>query len=87
MGMLDLLETVGNDRYRDLLAALRCGYERLLDWPRGNLEVLQIGRMLWKANWTARFLPENLDALSQQYGEIFRNFESTGTLRLPGQLL
>ncbi len=87
MSMLDLLETVGGDRYVELFAAFRCGYERLLDWPRGNLEVLQIGRMLWKANWTARFLPENLDALSQQYGEIFRNFESTGTLRLPGQLL
>lgn len=87
MGMLDLLETVGNDRYLDLLAALRCGYERLLDWPPGNLEVLQIGRMLWKANWAARFRPANLDALSRQYGEIFRNFERTGTLRLPGQLL
>lgn len=87
MGLLDLLETVGNDRYADLLPAFRYGYERLLDWPAGKLEVLQIGRMLWKANWNARHIPHTLEALSQQYGEIFRNFEHTGTLQLPGQLL
>lgn len=87
MGLLDLLETVGNDRYGDLLPAFRCGYEHLLDWPAGNLEVLQIGRMLWKANWNARFRPQILGDLSRQYGDIFRDFEQTGALRLPEQLL
>lgn len=87
MGLLDLLETVGNDRYADLLPAFRCGYERLLDWPPGNLEVLQLGRVLWRANWNARFRPQILGDPSRQYGDIFRNFEQTGALRLPEQLL
>ena len=54
MGMLDLLETVGSERYPHLLAACRSGYERWLAWPEGDLEVLQIGRLLWKANYVAR---------------------------------
>jgi Ser/Thr protein kinase RdoA (MazF antagonist) len=84
MGMLDLLETVGTVRYRDLLAAFRQGYERLLDWPEGNLAVLQIGRLLWKANYVARFAGESLGPMVQEYGCIFRSFEQTGELRLPG---
>ncbi len=85
MGMLDLLETVGNARYRELLASFRSGYENLLEWPEGNLEVLQIGRLLWKANWVARFAQNTLGSLSKQYGDVFRNFERTGELRLPEQ--
>lgn len=85
MSMLDLLETVGSDRYAELLAAFRCGYARLLDWPEGKLEVLQIGRLLWKANYVARFVQDSLGALSAQYGDIFRSFEHTGELRLPDQ--
>ena len=53
------------------------------DWPEGKLEVLQIGRLLWKANYVARFVQDSLDALSMQYGDVFRNFEHTGELRLP----
>ena len=83
MGMLDLLETVGFARYHELLPAFRYGYEQLLDWPEGNLEVLQIGRLLWMANWTARFDRESLDAFSKEYGEVFRHFADSGELRLP----
>lgn len=82
MGMLDLLEDAGYTRYRDLLAAFRLGYEGLLDWPEGNLEVLQIGRLLWKANYVARFIPESLDPMAGGYCRIFRDFERTGALRL-----
>lgn len=83
MSMLDLRETVGGDRYVELLAAFRCGYERRLDWPEGKLEVLQIGRLLWKANYVARFAQDSLGALSERYAAIFRGFEHTGELRLP----
>ncbi len=83
MGMLDLLEDVGAARYAHLLAAFRSGYERHLDWPEGNLAVLQLGRLLWKANWVARNAPESLPSLSQQYGRVFRAFERTGELSLP----
>lgn len=85
MGMLDLLETVGAAGYGKLLAAFRTGYDRLLEWPAGNLEVLQIGRLLWQANYVARFDREHLGSLSERYGDIFRNFERTGVLRLPDQ--
>jgi Ser/Thr protein kinase RdoA (MazF antagonist) len=85
MSMLDLLETVGAARYESLLASFHSGYEMLLDWPEGNLGVLQLGRLLWKANYVARFARESLASLSEQYGYIFRSFEHTGELRLPNQ--
>ncbi|HQC38229.1 MAG TPA: hypothetical protein PLF98_07970, partial [Thermotogota bacterium] len=39
-GMLDLLKMVGSTHYRELLQSLRSGYEKLMEWPEGNLEVL-----------------------------------------------
>ncbi len=83
MGMLALLETVGDERYPDLLAACRSGYERLLGWPEGDLEVLQIGRMLWKANYVARFGRASFGAIGAAYGRVFREFGNGGGLRLP----
>jgi Ser/Thr protein kinase RdoA (MazF antagonist) len=83
MGMLDLLETVGNIRYHSLLASFRSGYETLLDWPQGNLAVLQLGRLLWKANFVSRFTPASLRSLCERDAQIFRHFELTGELRLP----
>jgi Ser/Thr protein kinase RdoA (MazF antagonist) len=74
MGLLDLLETVGPERYPDLLAACRSGYERLLAWPEGDLEVLQIGRLLWQANWVARFQPASFGAMGEAHGRVFRGF-------------
>ncbi len=82
MGMLDLLETVGPCRYEELFASFRAGYESHLEWPQGNLEVLQIGRLLWISNYVARFERESLNPLSEKHGKIFRSFEQTGKLRL-----
>ena len=82
MGLLDLLETVGPERYPDLVAACRNGYERLLPWPEGDLEVLQIGRLLWKANFVARFHPASFGAMGAAYGRLMRRFEEGGGLRL-----
>jgi len=84
MGLLDLLETVGPERYPGLLAACRTGYERWLAWPEGDLGVLQIGRLLWKANWVARFQPASFGALGAAYGRVFRGFGDDGVLRMPG---
>ena len=82
MGLLDLMEDFGYERYRALLPAFRQGYESLLDWPEGSLEVLQIGRLLWKANYVARFHPDALGDMTAAYGRVFRRFEETGILRL-----
>jgi Ser/Thr protein kinase RdoA (MazF antagonist) len=82
MGMLDLHETVGDARYQSMFASFRSGYERLLDWPQGNLAVLQLGRLLWKANYVARFAPQSLTSLCEKDAQIFRHFENTGELHL-----
>ena len=55
MAMLDLLEVAGNDRYPSLLESFRRGYEEYLEWPDGEMEILQVGRLLWKINYVARF--------------------------------
>jgi len=83
MGLLDLLKTVGPERTPDLLAACRDGYERRLAWPEGDLEVLQIGRLLWQANWVARFQRASFGAMGAALGRAFRGFEEGGALRLP----
>ena len=82
MGLLDLLETVGPERYPDLLAAFRGGYEGDLAWPGGSLEVLQIGRLLWQANYVARFEAAAFGDMGARLGRVFRRFEQEGTLRL-----
>ena len=82
MSMLDLLEDVGDKRYATLFAAFRAGYERLLDFPKGDLGILKISRLLWKVNYVARFQQKYLGDMSKRYGNIFRSFESTGELVL-----
>ncbi len=56
MAMLDLYEVMAQARYEQLLTAFRSGYERHLPWPEGSLELLQIGRMLWRTNHFANHL-------------------------------
>ena len=55
MAMLDLLETVGEEQYHDLFKAFRRGYEVKMDWPGDPIGPFQVGRLLWKINWVARF--------------------------------
>jgi Ser/Thr protein kinase RdoA (MazF antagonist) len=50
MAMLDLYEGMDQPRYEQLLTVFRTGYERYLPWPEGPIELLQIGRMLWRTN-------------------------------------
>jgi Ser/Thr protein kinase RdoA (MazF antagonist) len=78
MAMLDLLEDFGNDRYPDLLASFRRGYETLLVWPEGDMTALQIGRLLWKINYVARFEREWLPQMVERHEKIFDNYEKTG---------
>lgn len=86
MAMLDLAEVVGVDRYYDrLLPAFRAGYESLLAWPEGSLELLQMGRELWKLNWFARRQPDRFPAVAAFTAGLFRRFESSGRLGEPLQ--
>ncbi len=84
MGLLDLYEDVGNpERYAQLLAAFRAGYEALLPWPAGEMELLMFGRMLWKTNWIARFWPEGLAKTAAFHANLYDHYSKTGELLPP----
>lgn len=83
MAMLDLLETVGEERYAVLLGSFRRGYTAHLAWPEDPLEVFQIGRLLWKVNWVARFQPQRLVAFAEAHAPVFEHFEQTGRIIKP----
>ena len=83
MAMLDLLETVGEVRYRELLDAFRQGYDARMAWPEDPIEPFQIGRLLWKINWVARFQPDHLEKLVERYVPVFEHFEQTRKVILP----
>ena len=83
MAMLDLLETVGEESYQQLLTAFQNGYEAHLTWPEDPIESFQIGRILWKLNWIARFQPEYLMRSLESTMPIFEIYEQTGMLTLP----
>ena len=80
MAMLDLLRDVGDARYPNLLAAFRRGYEKHLDWPKGEMERLQIGRILWKINYVARFERQYLSDMVQRYSARLHHYDRHGTL-------
>lgn len=84
MAMLDLLETVGETRYPALLAAFQKGYTALLSWPTDPIEPFQIGRLLWKINWVARFEPQYVIKMVDNHIPIFEYYERTGKITLPG---
>ncbi len=63
MAMLDLREVVSEERYAQLLACFREGYETLLDWPAGNMDALQAGRILWRMNHIKR---QSIDYYAKQ---------------------
>ena len=85
MAMLDLLETVGVERYPALLGAFQRGYESLLTWPAARIEPFQIGRMLWMINWVARHEPEHLGNMIERHIPVFKHFERTGDVILPDE--
>jgi Ser/Thr protein kinase RdoA (MazF antagonist) len=83
MAMLDLLETVGEARYPTLLDAFQEGYTAHLPWPIDPIEPFQIGRLLWKINWVARFQPQYLKDMVENHIPVFAHFERTGEVLLP----
>ncbi len=83
MAMLDLLENTGETRYPVLLAAFQRGYERRLTWPGERIEPFQIGRLLWKINWVARFESKWLANMLERHVPVFEHYERTGQVILP----
>ncbi|MCB8944860.1 MAG: phosphotransferase [Ardenticatenaceae bacterium] len=54
MALLDLMEETTAEQYEVLFAAFQQGYTAHLDWPAGDMTVLQLGRLLWLNNHLAR---------------------------------
>ncbi len=77
MAMLDLLEDTDDETYAGLLAAFRRGYQALLPWPADPIEPLQIGRILWKMNYVARFQAEWLPQMVERYMSLLSTYERT----------
>ena len=84
MAMLDLWEETAVAEYPRLLAAFRQGYETHLDWPQGDMTVLQLGRILWMFNgignhhtgyWWQRSVPF--------YARLFEHYLAHGELKRP----
>ena len=78
MAMLDLLEATDEARYADLLAAFLRGYQAHTAWPDDPIEPFQIGRLLWKINWVARYQPEWLASMVERHVPVFEQYERTG---------
>ena len=83
MAMLDLLETVGEDKYQRLLAAFQKGYETNLPWPEEPIEPFQIGRILWKLNWIGRFQHNFFMKSFESYLPVLKTYKETGRVTLP----
>ena len=58
MTMLDLREVVDEETFARLLDHFRDGYATKLDWPAGNMDALQAGRILWRMNFIKRNYPD-----------------------------
>lgn len=78
MALLDLVEDVGAARYGALLPIFRAGYERQLAWPEGELDLLQMGRVLWRLNWIARAQRDRLPGAVARDAVLFERFGRAG---------
>ena len=84
MALQDLMTDVRPMDYDPLMGAFRDGYESIAPWPEryeGEIDTFRAGRMIWVANYVARYentyLRKHLDA-----GAIlFEGFLNTGKLR------
>jgi len=88
MALQDLMMDVERDKYDPYQSAFRTGYESLRTWPEtydGQIDTFRAGRMLWVANYVARYerkyLREHIDWLAQQ----FERYLETGKIRVSVQ--
>jgi Ser/Thr protein kinase RdoA (MazF antagonist) len=82
MAMLDLMEDAGEKSYTKLLAAFQRGYKVYMPWPNDPIEPFQIGRLLWKINWVARFQPQWLSNMVERHIPVFERYQRTGKVIL-----
>lgn len=84
MAIQDLMVDVQADEFEGLLAALREGYESRMAWPeayQGQIDTFRAGRMLWVANYVARFQREHLEEHLEWLARQFERFLEMGEIR------
>jgi Ser/Thr protein kinase RdoA (MazF antagonist) len=84
MAMQDLMTDVAPEAYEPLLAEFRAGYEGLSEWPErysGEMDLFRAGRVLWVANYVARFQSEHFEGYTQRTQPMLEYFLQTGKLR------
>jgi Ser/Thr protein kinase RdoA (MazF antagonist) len=84
MALQDLMGDVAPDEYDPLLAAFRRGYESLSAWPEtgpSQIDTFRAGRMLWVANYVARYEREYLKGFIDRQAPLLERFLATGRLR------
>ena len=85
MALQDLMRHVPPQEYEPLQSAFRGGYESLSSWPEhcpGEIDTFRAGRMLWVANYVARFERQYLSEHIEWVTPIFEQYLKTGLLRL-----
>ena len=83
MALLDLAEDEGVARYEELLPIFQDGYECHLPWPEGDVGIFQMGRVIWRLNWIARFQRQHLSKAIEFDAALFERFKQTGKLSEP----
>lgn len=84
MAWQDLMMDVPDDRYIPLTSSFRLGYESLCEWPEeytGQVDTYRAGRMLWVANYVARYQLVHLVEHIKRTSILFDRFLSDGSLR------
>jgi Ser/Thr protein kinase RdoA (MazF antagonist) len=84
MALLDLMEVTAAGEYARLLTAFKQGYTAHLDWPAGDMTVLQLGRLLWLNNYLARHHREWWGETAVPfYTALFERYLASGELIRP----
>jgi Ser/Thr protein kinase RdoA (MazF antagonist) len=84
MAIQDLIVDVEADEFEGLKGALREGYESWVVWPeahQGQMDTFRAGRMLWVANYVARFQREHLKEHLEWLARQFERFLESGEIR------
>jgi Ser/Thr protein kinase RdoA (MazF antagonist) len=83
MAFQDLMMDVSPEQFEPFQQAFRRGYESCLEWPEsepGQIDAFRVGRMLWVANYVARFEREYLAGHITRVAPLLERFLETGIL-------
>lgn len=86
MALQDLMGDVSRETYDPYQSAFREGYETIKMWPEsyeGQIDTFRAGRMLWVANYVARYQRRHLRAHIDWLARQFNRYLDTGIIRKP----